>query len=433
MKSVFKYIVVQIITWEARMVLWRYTPKVIAVTGNAGKTSSKDAIYEVLSGVGIFVRKSEKSFNSEIGVPLTILGCSNGWGSVWSWIKNVVYGLYLIAIKNPYPEWLVLEVGADRPGDIKKIAQWLKPDVAVVTSIPDIPVHVEFFQSPAELMREKRQLAVHLGREGKLILNGDDNQTAKLHNEFRHLSTTFGFGGHNDFDASHDEILYEDKKPSGMSFRANRSGSSVPVFIHGVLGKPAIYAALAALAVAEALDIDLIRAADALKKWVPSPGRMRILDGIKGAIIIDDTYNSSPVAALSALETLINIPTAKKRIAVLGDMLELGRFSAEEHRKLGRYAAQYANQLVTVGFRARAIAEAAMDTKMSEKKIRQYEQDEAQRAGKELENDMGPGVVVLIKGSQSMRMERTVKEIMAESERAEELLVRQEEEWLARP
>ena len=273
---------------------------------------------------------------------------------------------------------------------------------------------------------------MHLGREGRLILNGDDERTAAIHNEFRDRALTFGFGGHNDFDASHDEILYEDKKPIGMQFEAHRAGSSVPISLHGVLGRPAIYAALAGLAVAEVLDIEPSRAADALKKWVPPPGRMRILDGIKGAIIIDDTYNSSPVAALSALETLINIPRVKKRIAVLGDMLELGRYSSDEHKKLGKCVAEYATQLVTVGFRARAIAEAAMDAGMSEKKIRQYEQNEARRAGKELESDMDDGAVVLIKGSQSMRMERTVKEVMAEPECADELLVRQEEEWIAR-
>jgi UDP-N-acetylmuramoyl-tripeptide--D-alanyl-D-alanine ligase len=430
MRATFKSIVVLLLTLEARAVLWRYKPKIVAVTGSAGKTSTKDAIFEVLSGSGLFVRKSEKSFNSEIGVPLTILGCANASGSFGGWVRNLLYGLYLIAIKNPYPAWLVLEVGADRPGDIRRIARWLRPDIAVITSIPDIPVHVEFFHSPERVAKEKRQLAVHLRRNGRLIINGDDERTAHIHKEFKHLALSFGFGGHNDFDASHDEILFEGKKPVGMQFRANRSGSSVPVFIHGVLGKPPIYAALAGLAVAEALDIDLIRAAEALKKWVPPPGRMRILEGIRGSVILDDTYNSSPVAAFSALETLINIPGFKKRIAVLGDMLELGRYSAEAHKKIGKCVAEYADQLVTVGFRARAIAESAMDNGLSEKKIRQYEQDESRRAGKELEADLTEQTIVLVKGSQSMRMERTVKEIMADPEKAEALLVRQDPEWI---
>ena len=430
MQSFLKYAIVTILTWEARAVLWRYKPKIIAVTGSAGKTSTKDAIYATLSGAGLSVRKSQKNLNSKVGVPLAILARENAWWNVWAWIKNIAYGLYIIIIKTPFPEWLVLEVGADRPGDIRRVARWLKPDIAVITSIPDIPVHVEFFHSADELAKEKRQLAAHLGREGKLILNGDDERTVAIHNEFRHLATTFGFGGQNNFNASHDEITYEGKKPVGVQFRANRSGSSVPVFLHGVLGRPAIYAALAALAVAEALEVDMIRAAEALKKWVPPAGRMRILDGIKGSIIIDDTYNSSPVAALSALETLINIPSVKKRMAVLGDMLELGKYSTEEHKKIGKFAAEYADNLVTVGFRARAIAESAMDNGMSEKKVRQYEQNEARRAGKELESELGEGVVVLVKGSQSMRMERAVKEIMAEPERAAELLSRQEGEWL---
>lgn len=435
MKALFKQIIVAILTWEAQMILKRYKPRIIAVTGSAGKTSTKDAIYTVLSKK-LFIRKSEKSLNSEIGVPLTILGCANAWGSVIGWIRIVVYGLYVLLSSHKYPEWLVLEVGADRPGDIRTIAKWLKPDIALITGIPDVPVHVEFFASPADVAREKRQLAVHLKRGGKLIVNGDDAFTAAILNEFRGVSTSFGFGKHNDFDASHDEIAYKDGKPIGVQFRVNHSGSSVPVSVYGALGKPRVYAALGALVVAKTLDMDLVTAAAALSDWAPPPGRMRILPGIKGSIIIDDTYNSSPIAALSALETLRQVtvvPTpSKQHIAVLGDMLELGKYATEAHKDVGRAAAKCADQLVTVGFRARGIAEAALDAGMAEKCIRQYEHSESRRAGKELENDVSEGVVVLIKGSQSMRMERTVKEIMAEPERAEELLVRQDPEWLAK-
>jgi UDP-N-acetylmuramoyl-tripeptide--D-alanyl-D-alanine ligase len=159
---------------------------------------------------------------------------------------------------------------------------------------------------------------------------------------------------------------------------------------------------------------------------------MRIIPGLKGSLIIDDTYNSSPHATRAALETLIDIPKVKRRVAVLGDMLELGKFSVEAHKEIGKKAAECCDQLITVGFRSRGIAEAAIDAGLSEKKVRQYEHGESRRAGKELESELGPGVVVLVKGSQSMRMEHAVKEIMLDPERAPELLVRQEEEWLER-
>ncbi len=193
-----------------------------------------------------------------------------------------------------------------------------------------------------------------------------------------------------------------------------------------------MYSALSALAVAEAVGIALEGAAEALSQFAPPPGRMRLIPGIRGSVIIDDTYNSSPAAALSALETLKEIKGVKKRIAVLGDMLELGRFSKIAHTEVGETVKKSADLLVTVGFRARAIGEIALSNGMPEANIRAYEQYESARAGKELEPELKEGVVVLVKGSQSMRMEKTVFEIMAEPERAGELLVRMDKDWKLR-
>ena len=155
--------------------LLRHKPKIIAVTGSVGKSTTKDAIYAVLSG-SLHVRKSEKSFNGDVGVPLTILGCENGWKNPLKWLINIAKGLWLVLIPQSYPEWLVLEVGADRPGDIKRIARWLKPDIAVLTAIPETPAHVEFFASPDELMKEKLSLAESLKPGGTLVLYGDDSR-----------------------------------------------------------------------------------------------------------------------------------------------------------------------------------------------------------------------------------------------------------------
>ncbi|MFA7315355.1 MAG: Mur ligase family protein [Candidatus Paceibacterota bacterium] len=142
-KIIAKTLVVQIITWQAKMILRRYKPKIIAITGSVGKTSTKDAIFTVLSKFKS-VRKSEKSFNSEIGLPLTILGLPNGWNNMYLWLENIARGFWLLMKRHEYPEWLVLEVGAGKPGDITSVAKWLAPDIVVVTRFPDKPVHVEF-------------------------------------------------------------------------------------------------------------------------------------------------------------------------------------------------------------------------------------------------------------------------------------------------
>ncbi|MBI4079868.1 UDP-N-acetylmuramoyl-tripeptide--D-alanyl-D-alanine ligase [Candidatus Kaiserbacteria bacterium] len=418
--------VVLILTWEARIVLARYKPKVIAVTGSVGKTTTKDAIYAALSD--LHVRKSEKSFNSDIGVPLSILGLENAWHNPLLWGLNLARGLSLLMRRQPYPEWLIVEVGADRPGDIRRIAQWLKPDIVVITNVPEIPVHVEFFRSPEELAREKRSLAEHLKVGGSLILNGDDARMVAMCAEFKHV-ITFGFGKHNHFSASHQGILYEKGKAVGTRFRLVRSGLAFPVSIIGALGRTRTYAALAAFAVAEVVGIESTHVARAIAAWTPPPGRMRVIKGANGSTVIDDTYNSSPAAAFAALDTLKEVK-ALRRIAMLGDMLELGRYATEAHREVGKRAAACADMLMTVGFRSRATGEAALDAGMSEASVREYEQSESRRAGRELARELREGDVVLVKGSQSMRMERAVEELMAEPEKAADLLVRQEPEWL---
>lgn len=429
MTNTLKQLVIYVLTWEARLVLLRYKPKIIAVTGSVGKSTTKDAIYAVLSG-SLHVRKSEKSFNSDLGVPLAILGCENGWKNPFKWLVNIAKGLWLVLIPQSYPKWLILEVGADRPGDIRKIAGWLKPDIAVLTAIPEIPAHVEFFKSSEELMKEKFALADSLKPGGTLVLYGDDPKMLESQRGSQIKRITFGLQAYNDFVASHDEVIYEDGRPIGTRFRVNYTGSSVPISIFGALGHPPIYAGLSALAVGKMVGLDLVSISNALGKWVLPPGRLRILKGLKSSVIIDDTYNSSPTAALTALDTLKSMTGAKRRIAILGDMLELGKWSAESHRKLGAKTAECADMLLTVGFRARDIAESAGEAGMKAELIRTYGQYESARAGTEMASELQEGDIVLVKGSQGMRMERAVLEIMEEPERASELLVRQEPEWL---
>lgn len=430
MTNIFKSVIIFILTVEAKLVLMRHKPKIIAVTGSVGKTSTKDAIYAALSQE-LYVRKSEKSLNSEFGVPLTILGCETGWKNPFKWISNVIKGAILVVSPEPYPRWLILEVGADRPGDIARVAKWLRPDIAVITSVPDIPAHVEYFDSADAVAREKKALARYLKPDGKLIINGDEERTRSMRVEFRGVSFTYGLESTNDFHASHIEIASENEKPVGMQFRIDRAGSSVPVLVRGVLGRGRIYSVLAACAVAEVVGLDLISVSQNLSDYSPTPGRMRVVPGIKGSTIIDDTYNSSPEAAYAAIDVLKELK-GHRRIAVLGDMLELGRYTADAHKALGERLVKAVDLLMVVGIRAKAIADAAHEKGLAEKKIRRYGMGESELAGKDLESVLKEGDVVLIKGSQGMRMERTVKEIMAEPQYADKLLVRQDQEWLAK-
>ena len=433
MQRLFKRIVVLLLTLEAKAILRKYKPHVVAVTGSVGKTSTKDAIYSVLAP-HVFVRKSEKSFNSEIGIPLTILGRPNAWNNPIGWIENLFDGLVIIFFTSKYPEWLVLEVGADRPGDISSVASWLPIDIAVITRLPDVPVHVEFFSSPEEVIEEKASLLRGLKSDGVFVANADDSIVLGLRDKVPGQVVTYGLSLGSDVRAEHIALL------------SGATGGSLPVGVMadveykdtnekgemrvlGTIGIQALMPLLAALAVGRVLRFPFEDSVRAIASHTPPPGRMRLIEGLKGTLIIDDTYNASPAAASAALDAL-QFAGNSRTIAVLGDMLELGRFSVEQHKEVGRKAAQCVSLLVTVGFRARDIAEGALQAGMPESAIMQFE--DAAKAGKYLEEVITPGDVILIKGSQSMRMERTVEEIMLEPERAEELLVRQDEEWRKR-
>ncbi|HEV7448944.1 MAG TPA: UDP-N-acetylmuramoyl-tripeptide--D-alanyl-D-alanine ligase [Candidatus Paceibacterota bacterium] len=441
MRQVFKQLIVWVLQWESRAVLRKYKPKVVAITGSVGKTSTKDAVYAVLSKK-FHIRKSEKSFNSEVGVPLTILGLGNAWGNPLHWLQNIIDGLSLIVTTRNYPEWLVLEVGADRPGDIKSLASWIKVDVAIITRLPEVPVHVEFFDSVEAVIEEKASLIDAVRPGGTVLLYADDERTRKLEQRLPAPDARivlFGFTDETDVWASDFKIVREEGGkgwPIGMRAKITVGEESAPVEILGSLGKHAFLPAVAAAAAGHVLGVSLQEIVAGLEAYEPPPGRVRLLPGIKDTLVIDDTYNASPAATVAALETLrLSGPEtqgaqAGRRIAVLADMMELGRASVDEHRKVGALAAKVCDILITVGVRSRDIAMAALDNGMQDGQILQYE--DANKAGVELQNMLREGDVVLVKGSQSMRMEKVVEEIMAEPERAGDLLVRQDTEWKKR-
>ncbi len=429
MRQLFKSAIVAILTFEAKVILRRSKPTIIAVTGSVGKTSTKDAIFTVLKDT-YRTRKSEKSFNSEIGVPLSILALPNAWDSVWGWTLNIVDGFFIAFFSRKYPQVLVLEIGVDRPGDMARITKWLKPDIVVMTRLPDVPVHVEYFGTPEAVVAEKMELAKALKPNGIFIYNNDDPKLQEVAKDVRQKS--FGYSRYlqSHFTASEDQVIYNDDVPVGMSLVLSHMTEQVTMRIEGSIGIQHNYTIAAAAAVASYFDISLEEVATALAGHVPAPGRMQIIPGLKHTIILDDTYNASPVAMELALQTLGEIRGAKRKIAVLGDMMELGQFSSSEHERIGNLVPKCADMLLTLGVRSRKIAEGALENGLSEKVIWQY--DDIARAGRELQNLIEPGDVVLVKASQSIRAERVVEEIMAEPERAEQLLVRQDSSWKTR-
>lgn len=426
MKTIFKKIVVAILTFEAKLLLSRTKPTIIAVTGSVGKTSAKDAIYAVVKR-RVHSRKSEKSFNSDIGVPLSVLGLETAWQNPIGWIKNIIDGFIIALFPGTYPKVLVLEMGVDRPGDMEKLTQWIKPDVVVLTRLPDVPVHVEYFASPEAVIAEKMKLVEALRPDGVLVYNQDDPKAVAAAEGALQKSIGYSRYSLSAFTGAADKIVYENGVAIGFEFVLTHNNTSTLIRVNGSLGVQHVYNYAAAIAVGTIFDVKVEDAADALREHVPPSGRMRLIAGIKNTLIIDDTYNSSPIATEQSLQTLREMRGVKRKIAVLGDMLELGQYSIAEHERIGKMAAEAVDLLFTIGVRARGIAQGALDSGLDEQNILQY--DDSRRAGKELQGLLEPGDVVLVKGSQGVRAERIVEEIMAEPEKAEELLVRQGAIW----
>lgn len=406
----------------------RFKPKIIGITGNVGKTSSKDAIFAALSN-SLHIRKNQKSFNSEIGVPLTVLGLQNGYGNFGKWITNIIDG-FLVLFSKKYPEWLVLELGVDHPGDMRYLMKWIKLDIAVFTRFPSVPVHVEYFNSPKDVINEKKQMLKGLKPDGFVVLNADDEKVLEIKEETKNKVITYGIKNDADIKVSNDEILYDSKStPIGINFKVDYKSNSIPFNVNGVLGKQHIYPIIIALACGSALDIQMVEMSTSLRDYFPAGGRMNLLKGINDSVIIDDTYNASPVAMQEAIKTLGRIDFQKTKIAVLSDMSEIGRYTAHEHKIIGKMV--FDNKidlLLTHGKRSEFIHEEAILSGMSEKNALHFSDKKDLIA--ELKNRLSDGVSVLVKGSQIMRMEQVIKEIMEEKGRANELLVRQDSFWL---
>lgn len=414
MKSFLKSLVAGILASLARMVLVKYRPQIVMVTGSVGKTSTKDAVAAALSP-RFHLRASEKSYNSEFGVPLTIIGSKNPWTSAPAWLNVFREALALVVLPSHYPRLLVLEVGADSPGDLKQILKIATPDAVIVTKLPDVPVHVEAYASPEAVREEEFSPAYALSRGAPLIVCAEDEHATRLAARVSAAVTTFGFSKSADVRLGEVSVTAE-----GMYSSVTLEGETYPLVAARALGRQQLYAPAAALAVARALGLTAREALEGLKAYQPPPGRARLLKGKHGSILIDDTYNASPAAVEEVLQSLPHLD-GERRIAVLGDMLELGRYSKEEHARIGVLAAKAADIVVAVGARSLAIYEAAGKEALHFPNARE--------AAASLAELVREGDIVLIKGSQGMRMERITEALLDDPKDVREL-VRQDKEWL---
>ena len=326
-----KKILQKLLAFLARRILAKYRPRVIGITGSVGKTSTKEAVYAVLAPY-FRVRRNIKNYNNEICLPLTIIGAEVGGKSIFKWFGIFARAVRLLIFPAEYPEFLILEMGADRPGDIKYLADLVRPEIGIVTAVA--PAHTEFFGDLAGVAEEKSALIRVLPKNGVAILNYDDELTRTMRDKAKCRTMFYGFDGTAEMRVVESAIHFHpaiqgEENFCGINLKFVFGGATVPIFLSGVLGRGQVYAALAAGAAGLSLGLNLVQISEALMSYRPPPGRMNVLPGIKGTTIIDDTYNASPRSVAAALEVLKSITKDEgaKFYAVLGDMLELGKES----------------------------------------------------------------------------------------------------------
>lgn len=419
-----KFIIIKILNILSKKILAKYKPVIIGVTGSVGKSSAKKAICEVLRNKHK-IAYNKNCYKTDIGIPLMIIGAESGGRSVGKWLEIIFSAVKMIIKRTEYPEILILEMGVDRPRDMEKMLEVVKPNIGVLTSIGEFPSHLKYFKNAKHIAKEKGILVKSLKKKDVAILNCDDKVIKNLSENIRAKTIMYGFG--EDAVVKAEEIFLGDRKWKiksgliGMSFKISYQGTTVPFRLPFSLGRGHIYAVLSAVSVGIHFGYNLVEISEMLSGYKPLPGRMNLIKGVNDSLVIDDTFNSNPVSTTSALETLRKLD-AMRRIAVFGDMLELGEYCEAGHREIGKLVAKSADFLFTYGERSKFVSEQAKESGMKENQIFHF--DNLDDLGKLLKNTIKSTDAILVKGSRATRMESVVKEIMAEPEKAGELLVR---------
>jgi UDP-N-acetylmuramoyl-tripeptide--D-alanyl-D-alanine ligase len=420
MRHFFRKLVAGYLRFCARRKLARVQPRIIAITGSVGKTSTKDAMYTVLSSKHT-AKRSTKNFNTEFGVPLTILNQTSSGVGFFSWLWIIFKSFFEMFKKDDY-EFLILEMGIDTPGDMDVLVKIVQPHVSVMTRV--IEAHLDPGQFPdlQSIFNEKKKLVLGMDPKGIAILNHDDELIKHFGESYSGQIIWYGTTPSADL-----YVNYVDQNKDGLSGEVVFRGKHVP-FSWPILGKHHMTVLLPAIACGLMYDLTLEECVEALRNFSLPPGRMNLIPGLHDTSIIDSSYNASPASVSAALQVLSEVGKGQRRIAVLGSMNELGAIAEREHRKIGKIVGRYADILVAVGASARWIAEEAGLSGIPTEHIRTF--NDADEAADYLKEQLADHDVVLVKGSQNnVRLERLVKKIMADPAQASELLVRQSPEW----
>lgn len=420
MKALLRQWILSALRGLTRRHLKRVQPRIIGVTGSAGKTTTKEIMAAILERRHK-IKKSDKNLNTEFGAVYSILGLRPARGlSDWG---RVLFRACIASLKTPEPyEKLVLEMGVDKPGDMDEILKVFTPNIMVFLNVKNI--HIDKYQFPNRqaIYDEKSKACYAVAPNDFVVVNIDDSFARQLVDKVP--ANVVSIGTSNDADLRASKVRTD---RDGLHFNLEYEDKSIPVHVPGILGECHLSSILAGIAVGFLNGLPWKVIEHALKEFQLPPGRMNPLPGKNDSMIIDSSYNASEDTMLAALDVLSLF--SGRKIAALGTMNELGELTESSHRKVGKAAAEKADMLIAVGAHAKLYAEGAHTGGMSASMIHVF--DNSQKAGEFLAGALERNDTVLAKGSQNnVRMEHLVKACMKYPDEARKKLVRQEPYWL---
>ena len=412
-----------ITTILAKAILHRYNPEIIGVAGSVGKTSAKDTIHYILKNYHK-TGKTIGSFNTELGVPATIiLGGENhkkydinnyhywtGNQQKLFWINIVFISLKKLLFKDKlYPNIIVLELGEDKPGDMEYLLKIVKPKIGILTAIGKIPAHVGFYDNPQQSLHENSKLLSALPKNGLGLVNADEEQINNL--KFNANKKSFGFSKTADIKCNNIKLnIDENITKTYLTFDVSYKNKTTKIILPNAIAKHQAYNILIAIGIAEYYNLPIPEIQEKIKKITLPNQRLNLSKGIKDTLIIDDSYNSSLIASKSAINSMNNIfnllQKKNNRVAILGDMLELGKFSYKAHFELGEYLINKIDVLITVGEESKVITKAV--TKL-DNKIKLHHFNTVEELIKNIENLITTNDLILVKGSRATKLKELSK------------------------
>lgn len=371
------------------VVFKRNSPKIIAITGSAGKTTTKDCTAQMLRSMST-MHATPYNSNDRYGVPRTLLDLPNiyNFSTLLAASPKI---LQRLIFGPPKYDFIVLEMGARLPNTLPRQLQFFRPSISVVTSIA--PAHLETLGSLDGVFREKSSLVSALGSEGHAVLCFDDPMVQRMKDLTSAPTTSYGFSPSAD-------VWMEApvREGSGISTTLHDFHGSVRLQFPRLFNRHHLYAVMAAWSIGLITKMSRAEMANAVQNFAPTHGRGKLISGPLDSLLYDDSYNANPLSMRSAIEAFDSIAGRRRRIIILGDMLELGSASEHWHKEIGEIAGGAGHVLFAIGAHARHYAAAFRSRDPVNKTVEFFSAEDAYAT---IKREIRPGDAILLKGSHS--------------------------------